>query len=156
MEEILCLKFSIRLDFVRPLESPSIDEVTLDRSPPVSLACSGPGVGVRVGVNAGVGGRGGAGVGLNGAGVGVNSGFDGIGGGETKAVLSAFFTRASAAASLSLSAFCCFRMRSTAKKSSQADQKEKGASKSPLYPRLRKARRSVDSIVMNNKASLTL
>jgi len=75
---------------------------------------------VRVGVGIGAG----AG---SGAGVGVNSGFDGTGGGETKAVLSALsFARASAAASLS--AFCCFRMRSTAEKSSQADQKGKGVS----------------------------
>ena len=99
-----------------------MEGVTLARSPPVSLACSGPRVGVRVGVNAGVGGgRGGAGVGLDRAGAGVNLGFDGIGGGGTNAAFSAFFKRASA----SLSAFCCFRMRSTAEKSSQAGQNGK-------------------------------
>ena len=98
-----------------------MEGVTLDRSLPVSLACSGPRVGVRVGVNAGVGGgRGGAGVGLDGAGAGVNLGFDGIGGGGTNAAFSAF-----ARASASLFAFCCFRMRSTAKKSSQAGQNGK-------------------------------
>jgi len=35
-------------------------------------------------------------------------------------------------------------------------KKGKETPQSPLYPRLRKARRSVDSIVMNSKASLTL
>lgn len=57
----------------------------------------------------------------------VSLGFDGIGGGETNAVLSTFsFARASAAASLS--AFCCFRIRSTAEKSGQQVQKWDGAS----------------------------
>jgi len=130
LEYIFCLKLSIKLCFDRPLESPSTNEsgfeVMLERSVSVSPECSGPGVDGRVGTGAGVGTGVGTGVGdgadtVAGAGtggvgrvrVGVGSGFDGIGGGETKAVLSAFsFTRASAAASLS--AFCCFRMRSTA------------------------------------------
>lgn len=52
----------------------------------------------------------------------VSLGFDGTGGGETNAVLSAFsFARASAAASLS--AFCCFRIRSTAERTGQQVQK---------------------------------
>ena len=123
------MKFSIKPDIVRPLESPSMGEsvfrVTLDRPPSVSPVCSGLGVSVRVEVGAGAGTGTGA---RSGAGVGINSGFGGAGGGETKAVLSAFsfFARASAAASLS--AFCCFKMRSTAGKSSQAGQKGKGAS----------------------------
>lgn len=116
---ILCLKLSIKLVFARPFESPSKDEsgfeATLNRSASVFPVCSGPGVGVRVGVGASVD----AG---SGAGIGINSGFDGTGGGETKAVLSAFsFARASAAASLS--AFCCFRMRSTGEKYSQEGPK---------------------------------
>jgi len=111
---IFCLMLSIKLGFDRPLGSPSMGEsvfeITLNRSVSVSPACSGPGVGVRIGAGAGAG----AG---SGAGVGMNTGFDGTGGGETKAVLSAFsLARASAAASLS--AFCCLRMRSTTKKSS--------------------------------------
>lgn len=98
----------------------------LERSVSVSLECSGLGLDDRVGMGAGAGAGVGAGVG-DGADTGVGAGtggvgsarvdvgscFDGIGGGETKTVLSAFsFARASAAASLS--AFCCFRIRSTA------------------------------------------
>jgi len=119
------LKLSIKLCFDRPLESPSTNEsgfeITLDRSVSVSPECSGPGVDARVGVDAGVGAGAGAGAGagvktggVGGVRVGMCSVFDGIGGGETKAVLSAFsLARASAIASLS--AFCCFRMRSTTK-----------------------------------------
>ena len=115
----------------------------LNRSVFMSLECSGTGVrvrgggcvgaGVGAGTGAGAAARIGAGVGAGavtlvgadigaGAGVGVgpgsgvdvgiNPGFDGMGGGETKAVLSAF-SLASACAAASLSAFCCFRMRST-------------------------------------------
>ena len=116
---ILCLKLSIKLGFGRPLESPSVSEsvfeVTLNRSASVSPACSGPGVG-RVGVGTGAGVGAGASAG-SGAGVGMNTGFDGTGGGETKAVLSAF-SLARASTTASLSAFCCLRMRSTTEKSS--------------------------------------
>lgn len=111
------MKLSIKLDFVLPLESPPADEsgfsVTVDRST-ASPAGLGPTADVLVWVGTG------SGVG-SGAGVRTDSGFDGIGGGETNAVLSAFsFARASAAASLS--AFCCFRMRSTTKSGQQAQK----------------------------------
>ena len=53
----------------------------------------------------------------SGEGVGMGSGLNGTGGGETKAVLSAF-SLARACAAASLSAFCCFKMRSTIDRSS--------------------------------------
>ena len=123
LEYTFCLKLSIKLGLARPLESPSMDksafEETLDRSVSVSPVYSGLGVDVRAGAGAGVGAGAGAG---SGAGVGINSGFDGTGGGETRAVLSTF-SFASASAMASLSALCCFRIRSTAEESSQQGQK---------------------------------
>ena len=116
---------------------------------------AGNGVGLGTGVCVGLCACAGAGAGSE-TGVGVGSGLSGTGGGETKAVLSAF-SLARACAAASLSAFCCFKMRSTVGGSSQWGRRnERRKILSPLYPRLRKARRSVDNMVMNNKASLTL
>ena len=68
-------------------------------------SCGREGVGVSTAAFVGAG----AG---SGAGAGTNIGCDGTGGGETKTVLSTF-SLARAWVVASLSAFCCFRIRST-------------------------------------------
>jgi len=71
---------------------------------------------------------------------------------EISAVFSALVLAASSAACLS--AFCCFKILSTALKVSTTLHIYILAD-APLYPRRFRALRSVDSMVMNNKASLT-
>ena len=139
LEEIFCLRLSTRFGFDCPLESPTTSEsgfeVGVNRFLSVSLGSSGVEVGPRDGVDPGTGtgtvAGAGDGVGLGAdicvgpgfcadadagfgsrAGVGTGSGLNGTGGGETKAVLSAS-SLARACAAASLSAFCCFKMRST-------------------------------------------